>query len=128
MSPRQYVDMIRLLPNLPANAVGAVASGQVDTADYEAVLIPAVQAALEKYGSVRVLYVLGPEFTGFTAGAMWEDAKLGVSHLRAWERLAVVSDLGWVAHALEMFRFLLPCPAKVFANKDRAQAEAWIAA
>lgn len=120
--------MIRLLSNLPDNVVGVDASGHVDASDYETVLVPAVEAALKRHGKVRFLYVLSTGFTGFTSGAIWEDAKLGIGHFSAWEKMAVVTDLSWVANAVGLFRFFMPCPVQVFAIKDRAEAEAWVVA
>lgn len=120
--------MIELLPHLPDNVVGISASGQVNAADYETVLVPAVEAALAKHSKVRLLYELSAGFTGFTSGAMWDDMKLGLAHFKAWERVAVVTDLSWVANATNMFKFVMPCPVRVFSIKDQAQAEAWIAA
>jgi hypothetical protein len=32
-----------------------------------------VEQALSEHDKVRLLYVLGAEFTGFSGGAMWED-------------------------------------------------------
>lgn len=119
--------MIKLLPNLPDYIVGISASGQVDAGDYETVFIPAIEAALKKHDRIRVLYELGPQFTGFTAGAMWDDMKVGMAHMRAWERIAVVADQSWVAGAIRMFAFAMPCPVKVFSSQERAKAEAWIA-
>ncbi len=120
--------MIKLLANLPDHVVGISASGQVDANDYETVLIPAIESALGKHGRVRVLYFLSPEFTGFTSGAMWDDLKLGLGHMKAWERIAVVTDVGWVANGLRMFGFAMPCPVKVFPTSALAEAEEWIAA
>jgi hypothetical protein len=120
--------MIHLLPNLPSNTVGVTASGQVGAIDYETVLIPAVEAALKQHGKVRFLYQFSDDFTGFTAGAMWDDMKIGLAHLKAWEKLAVVTDFAWVANATSMFRFVMPCPVRVFSTRDRAEAEAWITA
>jgi len=120
--------MMKLLTNLPNHVVGVSASGQVDAKDYETVLIPAIESALQAHKQIRVLYQLGPGFEGFTAGAMWDDAKLGLAHLKAWERIAVVTDAHWVANAARMFAFLLPGPVKVFSNKEQPDAEKWIAA
>ncbi|HZZ44378.1 MAG TPA: STAS/SEC14 domain-containing protein [Tepidisphaeraceae bacterium] len=120
--------MIQLIPNLPGNTVGVTASGQVDAGDYETVLIPAIEAALKEHEKVRFLYFLSGDFTGFTLGAMWDDMKVGFGHLSAWEKIAVVTDVNWVANATRMFGFIMPCPVKVFAIKDRGAAEAWIAA
>jgi hypothetical protein len=120
--------MIKLLSNLPDNVVGVAASGHVSASDYETVLVPAVEAALKRHGKARLLYVLDSDLTGFTPGAMWEDAKLGIAHFTAWERIAIVTDVGWVANAARMFRFVMPCPVQVFSIKDRAEAEAWVVA
>ncbi len=120
--------MMELLTNLPDNTIGVAASGHVSATDYETVLVPAVEAALKRHDKVRLLYALGADFTGFTPGAMWDDMKLGLAHFRAWERVAFVTDVGWVANAISMFRFVMPCPVRVFPAKDRAAAEAWIAA
>jgi hypothetical protein len=59
---------------------------------------------------------------------MWDDMKLGLGHLTAWEKVAVVTDIGWISGAANLFRFAMPCPVKVFPNKDRAEAERWLAA
>src|SRR6478672_928955 len=110
--------MMKLLTNLPDHVVGVSASGQIDAKDYETVLIPAIDSALQKHKRIRVLYQLATDFEGFTTGAMWDDAKLGLAHLRAWERIAVVTDVHWVANATRMFAFLLPGLVKVFSNGE----------
>ncbi len=120
--------MIALLSSLPDNVVGIAASGHVSATDYETVLRPAVEAALKRHGKARLLYVLGSDFTGFAPSAMWEDAKLGIAHFTAWERIAIVTDTSWVANATSMFGFVMPCPVQVFSTEDRAKADAWVVA
>ena len=119
--------MIKLLPDLPDHVVGIDASGQVTASDYETVLIPAIKSALNIHDRIRVLYQMGPEFTGFTSGAMWDDMKLGILHFKAWEKIAVVTDVKWVANATHMFGFAMPCPVKVFSIAEFAEATKWIA-
>lgn len=120
--------MIELLPDLPDAVVGLRASGQVTAHDYETVAIPAIESRLRAQQSVRVLYQLGPAFTGFTAGAMWDDAKLGLMHLKAWERIAIVTDSAWMRDAVSLFRFAIPCPLRLFSNAEFAEAVEWISA
>ena len=119
--------MMKLLTNLPDHVVGVSASGQVDAKDYDSVLMPAIDAALQRHHRVRVLYQLTSQFTGFTSGAMWDDCKLGLANWKAWERIAVVTDVHWVAHATRMFAFLMPGLVKVFSNEEQPEAEKWIA-
>jgi hypothetical protein len=118
--------MIELLPDLPDHVVGIVASGQVTASDYETVLVPAIEAKLAGHGKLRILYQLGPAFTGFTVGAMWDDLKLGVAHLKAWEKVAVVTDVDWIANATRLFGFAMPCPVKAFSNEKIAEAALWV--
>ena len=120
--------MIELIPDLPDHVVGILASGQVTASDYETVLVPAIESALARHGKVRVLYNVGPAFKGFTSGAMWDDMKIGVAHLNAWERIAVVTDVNWIAGAARFFGFAMPCPVRVFPNSEIATAMQWIAA
>lgn len=119
--------MIELIPDLPGNIVGARASGHVTASDYETILVPALEKAIKAHGSIRFLYHLGPAFDGYSPGAMWDDMKLGFAHLKAWERLAVVTDHEWLAGATRMFTFALPCPVKVFPDRDYDAALTWIA-
>lgn len=120
--------MLTLLPKLPKKIVGLAACGRVTGSNYDGVLIPTVQAALEKHKKLRLLYELSSDFTGLVPGAMWDDMKLVMAHFSAWERVAVVTNVSWVANATNMFKFVMPCTVKVFSLKDRAVAESWIAA
>ena len=80
------------IPDLPDDVLGFTAKGKVTANDYEAVIIPAVEALFSRQSKVRFLYHLGEDFTGFEAAAVWDDMKLGLKHLAGWERVALVSD------------------------------------
>lgn len=120
--------MIEPIPALPDHVVGFVAKGEVTADDYEQRLVPAIEEALATHDKIRLLYVFGPDFTGYSGGAMWEDGKLGLSHLTRWERIAVVSDQPWIRHAVNVFGYLMPGEVKAFEYADEADASAWITA
>jgi hypothetical protein len=120
--------VIETLPNLPANVVGFEAVGRISSDDYKNVLIPAAEAALEKSDKIRLLYILGERFEGISAGAVWEDTKLGLEHLRGWELMAVVTDVEWIGHALKAVGWMIPARIRVFPTSERAAAEAWVTA
>ena len=119
--------MITLLSNLPDNIIGLNATGRETGEDYSQVLVPAVEAALERHDKIRPIYELDDEFTGFTPDAIWEDTKLGLGHLGAWEKIALVTDIGWIANAANVFKFLIPGEVRVFPLADRQLAQQWIA-
>jgi hypothetical protein len=117
--------MITVIEDLPPGTIGFRASGKVSEEDYDAVLAPAVKAALEA-GRVRLLYVLADE-TSYSAGAMWADTKLWAGNLRGWDRVAVVSDADWLENAVKAFGWMMPGEVKVFDDDDEDEARAWLA-
>ena len=118
--------MIRLLSGFPDNVLAVACEGQVTRKDYEDVLIPAAALALELHPKVRVYYEITPEFAGIDAGAMWEDFRIGMGHLSRWERIAVVTDVGWIGQAVNAFRFLMPGTVRVFPISEVDEARRWI--
>ncbi|HUY19592.1 MAG TPA: STAS/SEC14 domain-containing protein [Candidatus Binataceae bacterium] len=120
--------MLEILTGFGDNVIAAAARGVVTRHDYQDVLIPQVEQALKRHRKIRCYYELGSQFSGMEAGAMWEDFKLGAEHLLRWERMAVVTDVEWITHAVNIFRFLMPGEFRVFPTARSAEARAWIAA
>lgn len=118
--------MIERIAELPENVLGFTAKGTVTAADYETVLVPAVEASLAQRPRVRLLYHLGSEFSGFEAGALWDDAKVGLRHLGAWERIALVTDVEWIRIATKALGFAMPGQVRVFSDGELAAAKAWL--
>ena len=119
--------MIELMKGLPENVIGMTAKGQVSGDDYEQVVIPAVEDALKTHDKIRVLYHLGPDFEGYDAAALWDDAKVGMEHLTHFDKIAIITDAGWITNMVKAFGFLMPCKVKLFGNHQLAQARVWIA-
>ncbi|HVS75819.1 MAG TPA: STAS/SEC14 domain-containing protein [Steroidobacteraceae bacterium] len=120
--------MIKILEGFPEPIVAAACEGQVTREDYERILIPRVNEALARHGKVRIYYEIGPTFSGFDVGAVWEDTKLGLEHLSRWERMAVVTDVRWIRLAVGAFRFMMPGKLRVFDAAQAAEARSWISA
>ncbi|HWA00277.1 MAG TPA: STAS/SEC14 domain-containing protein [Caulobacterales bacterium] len=118
--------MMRRVPDLADDIVGLIAAGRVSRQDYEAVLIPAVEAAFRKHDRVSIYYQIGPGFAGFDAGAVLDDAFIGMRHLQQWRRVAVVTDVEWIAHTAKAFAFLMPGKTRVFGLADASAAKTWL--
>ncbi|MGI9556770.1 MAG: STAS/SEC14 domain-containing protein [Solirubrobacterales bacterium] len=118
--------MIEQIPDLPGNVLGFEAKGEVTGDDYEQVLVPAIEQGLEANDKVRLLYVLGNEFDGYSAGAMWDDAKVGMHHPFSFERIALVTDNDLYGRATKGFGFLMPAQVKVFAVAELDDAKAFV--
>ncbi|MGD0674524.1 MAG: STAS/SEC14 domain-containing protein [Polyangiaceae bacterium] len=118
--------MLERLSDVPEEVVGVKANGKLTREDYEKVLVPLFEGARREGRRLRFLYETGPEFDGFSAGAAWQDAKLGVRHLRTFAGCAVVTDHDWIRESSKFAGFFLPCPVRVFASRDRDKAIEWL--
>jgi hypothetical protein len=118
--------MITPIPDMPAGTVGFEATGKVTEQDYRSVLLPSLKTSLDA-GGVRLLYVLGDDFDSYSAGAVLQDAKLGLGHLRGWERTALVTNHDGWASVLRAFAWLFPGEARVFSTSQLDEAKAWLA-
>ena len=118
--------MLDKISDLPDSVLGFRASGELTSDDYQNVLIPAVEAALQSRDKLRLLYLLGDDVTGFSAGAAWQDTKVGMAHATRWEKIAVVTDKDWLRHSVNIFGYLIPGEIKAFTAAEEADARAWI--
>ena len=119
--------MIEALKGFPENTVAFAARGQLTQSDYQTVVVPAVETALKTHKKLRVYYEIGSDFAGIDPGAVWEDFKIGVGYWLRWERIAVVTDIGWIRNTAWASGFLMPAKLKVFPTTEAAQARNWLA-
>ena len=118
--------MIDLMTDLPDRVLGIRAHGEVVADDYKNVLVPAIEEKLTRHKKVRLLYVVDEDFTGYSGGAAWEDAKIGMKHLTSFERVAVVTDVDWIEKMIKAFGFALPGEVRVFDDDELERARRWI--
>src|SRR5256884_2255215 len=118
--------MIKELSGLPAGVIGFETTGKLRAEDYRDVVLPALERAAAG-GEVRFVVVIG-EFQGMSGGALWQDLKGGVGHLRARKRIAVATDIQRVDHMIPLFGWMTPGEARHFPLAQRDEAIAWAAA
>jgi hypothetical protein len=120
-------EVIKQLDDIPAGVIGFEAIGEIHSADYTDVLRPALERAAAG-GDIRLVFVLGDRFEGYSAGASWEDAKLAFEHHKAFGRMALVSDDDWIRHLATVFGWIVPGDFEHFAVAERDAAIAWAGA
>ena len=116
------------MDDLPDDVLGLSVAGVVTARDYAETIVPLIEAKLARHEKIRLLYRIGPEFEAYTPGAVWSDAMVGVKHLTGFSRVAVVSDIGWIRHAVRAFAPLMPAEVQVFGDDALAEARAWVSA
>src|SRR5690349_24684374 len=116
--------MLEIIEGLPKNVVGIVAAGRVTMRDCHDVLVPAIKKSRKRHDKIRLYYELNSRFPG----AAWDDLDLGLEHASCCERVAIVTDIGWVRLTVKAIRFLIPSEIRVFATVQADEGRAWIRA
>ncbi len=116
-----------ILKDFPPDVVAVVAHGHLDREDYTKTLVPLTDKTIAREGRINLYYELGADFTGFSAGAAWNDARLGLLHLGDFARIAVVTDVEWVRLGVKMFAPLMASKLHLFHLSERDEARAWLA-
>jgi len=118
---------MEIMEGLPDGVLGVRVHGKLDSGDYAEVLRPAIEAAVAASGGLRVVLVF-EDWDGITAGAVWQDVKLGVEDFSKWKKLALVTDVDWVRHATNLFGWTIPGQVRTFGSDELDAATAWAAA
>ncbi len=118
--------MIEEITGRPEGTLEFKITGYVTADDYDTVLTPAIERALEQHDRIRLLVQIGPGFEGYSFQAAWEDSRLGLQHWRGFDRIAVVTDVGWMRTAIRALAFSLPCPVQVFQLGEHQDARRWL--
>ena len=118
--------MLKIMNDLPANVLGVSAEGKITGTDYETILIPVLEEKLKAHKKIRMIYRLGDDFSGFDMGAMLDDAKVGLKHLSAWDRIALVSDHETINSFAKFFGHLMTCELRIFKNDELEAAKKWV--
>ena len=101
-------------------------SGKVTGEDYDSVLVPAIESALEERDRIKILCQIGPGFEGYSLDAAWDDARLGLKHWKGFERAAIVTDVDWVKTMVRALGFIMPCPVMTFDLDEIVGARRWL--
>lgn len=119
--------MIVQNPDRPEGTLEFTVSGRVTGADYDTVLVPAIEKALAEHDRIRILVQFADDFAGYSLEAAWDDTKLGLRHWRGFDRAAVVADDHLVRMTMKAFSFAFPCPFRTFASGELEEARLWLA-
>ena len=117
----------------PDSVLAVEVVGKLEKADYERVLVPALDAQIKGAAEIRCVWVFGDKYEGLTAGAVASDAGLYLGELvrrdlSKWKRCAVVTDKDWLRHSIQIFRFMIPGEVELFDVTQTQAAIDWAAA
>jgi len=121
--------MIEALADLPDGVTGIRVSGCVDAEQIRA--FEPTMAELLAGDEIRFIEVIDHDYQGVSPGAVVEDLKMDfkvvLKRLPAFKKIAVVTDVEWMVHALHLMAWMVPGELKVFGLAELEQAKQWAA-
>ena len=124
--PTEDPVMITILPETTGYTLVVKASGKLSTENYETVFLPIMEKLIARYGQIRVVIQFDETFTGWEAGAIWDDAKFGIKHRNDFKRIAVVGAPKWVEWGTKVGAHLMDGELKTFLESDLLEAIVWV--
>jgi hypothetical protein len=122
--------LIERLTDMPPGTIGFRAGGEIEREDYDNVLKPELERAVQDGQGLRALYMI-EKIDGMEPTAVWADAKvgldLGMRHHKDLVRSAVVTDIAWMARATNTFAWMIPGEVRVFPLEALEEAKVWVA-
>ncbi len=112
--------------DLVAGVMSVTVSGKLEKEDYET-FNKEFDSMLSVHDRIRLLVEL-KDFHGWTAGAAWEDTKMGVRHYSDIERLAIVGENKWQKGMTLFVKPFTRAEVRYFDASDAKAAHAWVTA
>lgn len=117
--------MLFVLPDTAGDFICVQASDTLSANDYHDILVPLIEDKIKKFGPIRMVIYFDHSFTGFKAGAMWEDAKLGYNHAKDFIRIGIVGGPEWMDWATKFGNALTQGEVQHFTESQFLQALHW---
>ena len=119
--------MIEKLKDAPDTIAAFRAVGEITKEDFTNLVIPEVEALVQRTDKLNYLLLLDTELKEFSAGAWLQDALLGIKNITKWNRAAIVSDSEGVIQFTNAFSVVMPGEFKGFRKNELQLAIDWVA-
>jgi hypothetical protein len=77
------------------NILGMRVTGKLTAACYRDVLAPRIHVLLERFPTLKVLFLMDQNFEGWSLGAAWANTLFDLKHRRDFEKIAMVGAPKW---------------------------------
>ncbi|MGY9047786.1 hypothetical protein P775_17180 [Puniceibacterium antarcticum] len=115
--------MIEMMSIPEDGMLGFRVKGTVTEADYERILIPALESALCEHDRLRLLVRIENSYHHSSLRALFVDAKMGLTYWNKFDRVAVIVTRGALNRIMPV---LIPCPVMVFPLSEQEAAMSWL--
>lgn len=118
--------MLYVLPETTGDIIVLQANGTLTSSDYTETFLPLFDHVKNTHPEVRLLITFAPDFEGFEAGAIWEDAKFGLQHTNDFYRVAIVSNEKWMEWMTKVADLLTQGEMRHYRMTQLLEALRWI--
>lgn len=87
--------MLEVMRESDRDVLALRATGKLSTADYRDVLAPQVKMLLDRFCTLKVLFVMDEPFCGWSMGAAWANTVFDFKHRRDFAKIAIVGAPRW---------------------------------
>lgn len=115
-----------VIDGLPRDVIALRAVGIITAEDYEDTLVPLVEEKLKTHDKLKCLIVLDEDYATYSGDAAWSDMKFGLKRSWHFSRIALVTDIGWIASMARMVSPMMPFQFKAFKLGELDEAKSWI--
>src|SRR5262245_57901179 len=106
--------MFKFVEGLPSDVLAIEATGKVTHEDYRNTLIPRAEAMMAEGAPIKMLYVIGRNFTGYKLKALWDDITFGLKHWHDFSQIGIVTDHKWLRVTVNMFKLVFSGQIRLF--------------
>jgi hypothetical protein len=117
--------MIEKMSESEGKILGFKVTGDVAEEDYKKVMIPEIQAIIDKEGSISLLLDLR-EFKQQSVAAWWADLNVGFTYHKKIDKMAMVGDKTWEKWISKLADPFYAKKAKYFHPDDIDAAWKWL--
>ena len=102
-----------------------VASGKLTDFEYQSVLIPQLENAIQESGKINLLWKM-EDFEGWELHAAWDELVLALKTRNAIDRIALVGDKPWQQKLSSYLKPLTHAEVQYYDLNQCEQAKEWI--
>ncbi|POY00544.1 STAS/SEC14 domain-containing protein [Mycobacterium kansasii] len=118
--------MFEFMHGSDRDVLGVRATGKLSTADYHDVLAPRVEKLLNRFGVLKVLFLLDEPFRGWTLGAAWANTVFDLKHRRDFAKVAVVGAPRWERYCVNVAAVVMSGELRSYDRDQLAPAWLWL--
>jgi hypothetical protein len=118
--------MLELMTESERDVLAIRARGLLTVDDYQDVLIPHLEKALETSDRIRVLFLMDETFRDWDARTAWLNTRLDIRHRRHFDKVAIVGAPAWEAWCAKLADLLIAGEIKTFTRGELSTAWTWL--